>query len=123
MSQTKDLKLKDTISMTDWDSHSPKKRGFRTEIVATNELGETLFKTENATLIGGGLYTLEKLFGVEAPLKVAYLNEIMGFGQGAIQETEIYPKNNTVCLFGVGIGGAGDTSAEVYDVEDRKSVV
>lgn len=116
MSKSKEMTLKDTVGIKDLFGKSPG-IGFRTEIWGTNELGEELFRTNNSLVIGGALFTLEKLFGVSSPLSVDYLNNILGFGQGGKPVTEVYPKDNTICLFGVGIGGAGDATSSVYDVD------
>lgn len=99
---------------------------FRTEILGGYDLierkngksmlGEVLFEEENMTVLGGALYTLEKLFGVQSSLDVGYLNDIMGIANTGTPITDIYPKDNIVCLFGVGTGGSGDTIASVNDV-------
>ena len=81
------------------------------------ELGEVLFEEENQIVLGGALFILEKIFGVTSPLLVDYLNNIMGIATTGATVTEIYPKDTLVCLFGVGIGGAGDTITSVLDVK------
>ena len=73
-----------------------------------NELGELMFEEENQIVLGGALFVLEKIFGISSPLTVEYLNSIMGVATTGPQVTEKYPKENVVCLFGVGIGGCGD---------------
>lgn len=89
----------------------------RTKIMGLDTLtGEKLFETENQIVLGGGLFILEKLFNVEAPIKVDYLNDIMGIATDSPLE-EIYPKETKVCLFGVGTGGCGDASKSVKDVK------
>lgn len=117
--QAKNIDLQDNLNIQDVIGQS---RGFRTEIIATNELGEELFRESNSLVIGGALFTLEKLFNVSSPLSVDYLNNIMGFGTTGTPVTEIYPRENGVCLFGVGIGGAGDSlsSVNAVDIKDRE---
>ncbi len=95
-------------------------KGFRTEIRGFDDFGNQMFKTENRLVLGGALFTLEKLFGVEAPVKVDYLNDIMNIGTGGPAINEIYPKETLVCLFGVGTGGAGDTITSVHDVSAKE---
>lgn len=95
-------------------------RGFRTVISARDDFGQELFTTENRLVLGGALFTLEKLFGVKSPVKVDYLNDIMGVATGGPEITEIYPKDTVVCLFGLGVGGAGDTITSVYDVTTKE---
>lgn len=82
-----------------------------------NELGEVLFETENQTVLGGALFTLEKIFGVQSPLTVDYLNTFMNIANTGTPITEVYPKGNVVCLFGVGTGGCGDSITSVLDVK------
>ena len=66
-------------------------------------------------MLGGALFILEKLFNVEAPITVDYINNIMGIAtENPIEEK--YPKNTAVCLYGVGIGGCGDSSLSVVNV-------
>lgn len=89
----------------------------RTQIIAYDDFGDVLFETENQIVLGGALFTLEKVFGVTSPLKVEYLNDIKGIANTCQQVTEIYPKDNVVCLFGVGIGGCGDSYKSVKDVK------
>lgn len=89
----------------------------RTQIIAYDDFGDVLFETENQIVLGGALFTLEKVFGVRSPLKVDYLNDIKGIATTGQQVTEIYPKDNVVCLFGVGIGGCGDSYKSVKDVK------
>lgn len=103
------------------------KPGFRTEIIGgydpyvdrngVTQLGETLFETENSIVLGGALFVLEKVFGIPSPLFVDYLNNIMNVATSGLPITDIYPKDNVVCLFGVGIGGSGDTITSVKDVK------
>ena len=73
-----------------------------------NELGELMFEEENQIVLGGALFVLEKIFGVSSPLTIEYLNTIMGVATEGPEATEKYPKDNVVCLFGVGTGGCGD---------------
>lgn len=89
----------------------------RTKITAYNDLGEVLFETENQVVLGGALFTLEKVFGVASPLNVEYLNNIMNVATSGTPVSEIYPKDNVVCLFGVGIGGCGESYKTVKDVK------
>lgn len=115
------LKQRDTISSPNFSLEEHK--GFRTEITAVDDFGNTLFTTENRLVLGGALFTLEKLFGVKAGVDVDYLNNILGIATGGPEITEIYPKNNVVCLFGLGTGGAGDTITSVYDVATKEREV
>ena len=89
----------------------------RTQIIAKDDFGNVLFETENQVVLGGALFTLEKVFGVASPLKVDYLNEIMNIANDGQNITEIYPKDNVVCLFGIGIGGCGESYKSVKDVK------
>lgn len=79
-------------------------------------LGEVLDEGTNQTVLGGSLYTLEKLFNVKASYDTGYLNDKMGIATGGPEVTTHYSKDHCVCLFGVGAGGAGDSSFTTYDV-------
>jgi hypothetical protein len=121
------LNLSDSMNPNDTLDFEIKKPGFRTQILGgydpyvdkngITQLGETLFDTENSIVLGGALFVLEKVFGVQSPLLVDYLNNIMSIATTGTPITEIYPKDNVVCLFGVGIGGSGDTITSVKDVK------
>ena len=80
----------------------------RTKIQGFDDFGNLLFETENQIVLGGALFILEKVFGVESPLYVDYLNNIMGVATDETGE-EIYPRDTIVTLFGVGTGGCGDS--------------
>lgn len=116
------LKLNDKVSTKDGLSNGrlsvPHKPSVltRTKIMGFNELGEKLFETENQIVLGGALFILEKVFGVESPLYVDYLNNIMGVATDN-PEVEIYPQDTVVTLFGVGTGGCGDSIRSVKDVK------
>lgn len=79
-----------------------------------NPFGEKLWDEENQIVIGGALFILEKVFGVEPNLYVDYLNNIMGIATDDMS-TDLYADTH-VCLFGVGIGGCGDSIRSVKDV-------
>lgn len=121
----RNIKVTDTIRQRDVVESSStqnpifemnKHKGFRTQIDVRDDFGQLLFSTENRLVLGGALFTLEKLFGVPSPVKVDYLNDILGIATGGPNVTELYPKDTVVCLFGVGTGGAGDTITSVHDV-------
>lgn len=78
--------------------------------------GEVVFETENMIVLGGSLFTLEKVFGVQSPLTVDYLNNKMDIATGGAEISEVYPKDTVVCLFGVGIGGSGESMTDVKPV-------
>jgi hypothetical protein len=89
----------------------------RTKIIGLDTItGDKLFETENQIVLGGALFILEKIFNLEAPINVEYLNDIMGICVNEPIE-ELYPKETKVCLFGVGMGGCGDASRSVVDVK------
>lgn len=127
--ENKNIKINDHIKQSHKYSNSAlaplveEHRGFRTQITARDDFGQELFTTENRLVLGGALFTLEKLFGVKSPVKVDYLNDIMGVATGGPDITETYPKDTVVCLFGLGVGGAGDTITSVYDVTTKEREV
>lgn len=128
MSKDTIRKFYDNINPVDKVSDAPSKvkplrvenqqgKVLKTKIIGLDTLtGDKLFEEENQIVLGGALFILEKIFNVEAPIEVAYLNEIMGIGVNEPID-ELYPKNTGVCLFGVGVGGCGDASRSVVDVK------
>lgn len=122
----KNIVFRDNLNNKDTVSFGYKPSPFvRTKIVGgydaykdkngITQFGEVVFETENMIVLGGSLFTLEKVFGVTSPLTVAYINDIMGIANTG---TPITNNNNTfVCLFGVGTGGAGESITDVKDVK------
>lgn len=116
------INLKDNLRHHDSLGSALNKPYARTKIIGgydaykdkngVTRFGEVLFETENMIVLGGSLFTLEKVFGVKSGLKVDYLNDIMGIATEGPEIPEIYPKDNVVCLFGVGIGGAGESYSD-----------
>ena len=88
---------------------------YRTKVWGVDEFGQTLFEEENQVVLGGSLFTLQKVWGVESPLSIATLNTIMNVATTGDAVKDL--KNTFVCLFGVGYGGAGDTAKSVKDVK------
>ena len=120
------LNISDNLNNKDQVSFSMKRSPYvRTKIRAgydaykdkngITQFGETVFETENMIVLGGSLFTLEKVFGVTSPLTVRDLRDI------ASLPSNDAPINNNkdtyVCLFGVGTGGAGESMTDVKDVE------
>lgn len=113
------LLIKDHLYMPDEVSKKPY-TGWRSAIVGKNKLGETLFESENRLVLGGSFYVLGKLFDVPPPIKIEYLNDIMGIATGGDPITDLYPRENKVCLFGVGTGGADESISNVYPVSVKE---
>lgn len=116
------LKLKDNMSQMDKLSNDAVVQRIkhsspyhRTLIRGVDEFGQVLFEEENQVVLGGSIFTLEKVWGVESPLQIDTLNNIMGI---ATEGEPVSTKKDTfVCLFGVGYGGCGDTVKSVKDVK------
>lgn len=92
---------------------------FRTQIDAFDGLGNVIFsRKQNNVVLGGSIYVLEKLLNVRAALQVESLNNIMGINNDAEAFTVVdtIPKEHFLCLWGIGIGGAGDTIGNVHPV-------
>jgi hypothetical protein len=123
------INLNDNLNSTDKLSNAPARKVepmrvestqgkvLKTKIIGLDTLtGDKLFEEENQIVLGGALFILEKVFNVEAPINVEYLNDIMGICVNN-PINELYPKDTHVCLFGVGTGGCGDASRSVVDVK------
>lgn len=92
---------------------------FRTSIDAIDGMGNILFtRKQNNVVLGGSIYVLEKLLNIRAALQVATLNDIMGINteDPAYGDDDIIPMEHHVCLWGIGIGGSGDTIGSVRPV-------
>lgn len=83
------------------------------------QFGEVLFEETNMLVLGGSAYVLEQLFGVESPLTIQHLEDIMpGFKRaGETPMIKPYPADHKVCLFGIGTGGAGESMTDVKEVK------
>lgn len=109
---------------------------FRTQIIAgydpyldkmgNTRFGTTVFEKENMVLLGGSIFTLEKLFGIRMDPTALTVSQLMDVftTEGKtppsvwdVHNNNPHDANNVVCLFGVGIGGAGDSIADVADVK------
>ena len=127
--------LKDSLGINDKLSVNKQKSGIwaRTEIIGgydryqdshgVSQLGEVVFKSENMVLIGGIQYAMERLFNVTGPLSVPKLND-SGIGSTSAVVTPaglVYPAAHAICLFGVGVGGAGSSTTSVLDVNYKSS--
>lgn len=87
-----------------------------------SQLGETVFSRTNMVPLGGVQYVMEQLFKVPGSIPVGYLNAQSAMGYGSQSNTPapagaVYPATHKVCLFGVGIGGAGSNTTTAYDVK------
>lgn len=97
---------------------------FHTELTAFNELGEQLWEDHNELLIPGGLFTLAKLAGVDAPLTLQTLNQQLN-----IQASETPPgftgprREDTIFGFAIGIGGASDVFDNVKPVKYKEIAI
>ena len=120
------LKISDNLNNRDGVSFSMKRSPYvRTKIVGGYEpykdkngitqFGEVVFETENMIVLGGSLFTLEKVFGVKSPINIRDLRDIMSLPSNDTPITN--NKDTYVCLFGVGTGGAGESITDVKDVE------
>ena len=118
----KELFKKDNlVMMEDFAiSEKPSKRAPRwtTRITAKNEFGDVLFDLEhNMVVLGGAITVLEKLWNVRSSLLVDTINNIMNISPAIQAPTDILPQDNIVCLWAVGVGGAGDAFGSVRDVK------
>lgn len=96
------------------------------------QFGTVLFEKENMVVLGGSIFILEKLFGdrikdgvtpvsvpkIESFLPDPYKNAYTGttYVEDGYSYTSNLIESNIVCLFGVGIGGSGESINDVKDV-------
>ena len=85
------------------------KSPFYTEVTATDEFGNVLFtKKQNETVLGGALTVLEKLCGIKSSFKVGSINGILNINNIVTEANSSATNDDLLCLWGIGIGGAGD---------------
>lgn len=90
----------------------------RTRIDAQDEFGNILFsKEQNETVLGGALVVLEKLANIQSSFKVASINHILGINDLVPQSESSATAEDHLCLWGVGIGGAGDALGSRREVK------
>lgn len=109
-------KINDRLTMEELvdDRKSP----FRTQITATDEWGDVIFTREhNMVVLGGAITVLEKLWNIRSSLVVDTINNINKINAATQSTSTILPVGNIVCLWGIGIGGAGDAFGSVKDVK------
>lgn len=85
-------------------------------VTGISSLGEVIVRKKNQILMGGSIFALEKMFNVQSSLTVDYLNNIMGIGQSGPAITERYPRDTSICLWTIGIGGAGASIDDINSV-------
>lgn len=116
--ETRNLYFSDETSHK--ESHDIQHSGpqFRGVVEMTNELGEVLFKKSNLIVVPGRRFVLEKLFNIKSDVLFDNLREQMGIPSPVTENPELEKdmplREKSVCLFGVGIGGAGLTFGQVY---------
>lgn len=93
------------------------------EKTGMSTFGEVLVRSEfksNEILLGGSIYALEKMFNVVSSVNVDYLNNIMSIGTTGPTITEKYLRENSICLWTVGIGGCGDSRKSIVPVYQQQ---
>lgn len=121
---TKVINLRDRVNTLDSIKSSFEKgiaRGrkpvFQTSISAFNEFGECLFEDlHNETVLAGALTVLEKLWKVKSSLKIATINSLMGINDIVDIADSSANDEDHICLWGIGIGGCGDTLNSIRTV-------
>lgn len=103
---------------------NPKGPTFKTQVIATNELGETLFDEHNELLLSGGLFLLQKIANVDTPITIATLNQDLNILPQIVKPPEPgLRREDALFGFAVGVGGAGDVFDTVKDVKYKERKV
>ena len=109
---SKFIKLDDNLGIKRDALSNGQNKTFRTSIDAIDQFGNVIFtKKQNNVVLEGSIYVLEKLLNVRSALQVASLNEIMAINNetASFTATDVIPAEHFMCLWGVGIGGSGDS--------------
>ena len=102
-------------------SNSSKAPRIHTEVSAYNELGEKLWTDHNELLLAGGLFTLSKISGADAPIDIQTVNIDLN-----IAATETSPgytgprREDVICGFMIGTSGCGDVFDTVEEVNYKE---
>lgn len=97
---------------------------FYTEVEFYNELNEHLFTGHNELLLSGGLFTLEKISGVTAPITIKSVNTDL-----SILPSETNPgysgprREDTIIGFMIGTSGCTDVFDTVKPVEYKERTI
>lgn len=86
-------------------------------------LGEPIIRKEfksNEILMSGSIFALAKMFNAECNINIEYLNNIMNIGTTGPVINDKYPKENSIALWTVGIGGCGDNRKDVKHVYQQQ---
>lgn len=133
------LAMSDFVTLTPAEAHAAQKMHIPTlrgVLYEVDEFGNYIFKKSNTVVLGGSINTLEKLTGQFASyrptsMSVEY-NKTMAFPipdsigsySAANYENDWeVERDSTISMFGVGMGGAGDTFGEVYDPDFRQNSI
>lgn len=117
MVKTQDVHLSDAIGVGEdltLKMERPSK-GFITEVDFYNGFGKKIMTEKNTQVLGGSIWTLEKLWNIRSPLKIDTINNIMGV-EPIEDKGDMHTQGNAVYLFGVGTEGA-DQASTVYPVD------
>ena len=104
--------------------HSSKASRIYTEVEAYNELGEKLWSDHNELLLSGGLFTLSKISGADAPINIQTVNIDLG-----VNTTETNPgytgprREDTICGFMIGTSGCTDVFDTVAEVKYKERII
>ena len=112
--------------MTVASNKSKKRKGakFFTELECFNELGESIWKDHNELLLSGGLFTLSKISGVNAPINIKTLNQDLSILASETNPGFTGPRREDVIVgFVIGTSGSGDTFDTVKKVEYKERTI
>ena len=98
-------------------------------VTGISELGEIIGESENTVVLGGKLYMLEKIFGINANTKVEFLNDFLfdsndgNFPAANLAKLSTYASDHRICLFNVGIGGCGSSYTDISNIRVQDRIV
>ena len=130
MSNVNIKEIKDNINAYDRVQYNQsintksKSRGWYSEVEIKNEFGETLF-THNELLLSGGIFVLEKMSGVMAPITIKTVNTDLGVNatETSISDGLGIRREDQIFGFMVGTSGSGDVFDTVEPVLYKERVI
>lgn len=95
-----------------------------TELTAVNELGEVLWEDHNELLLSGGLFTLQKISGLNAPINIQTMNTDLGILASESNPGYTGPRReDTIFGFAIGTSGCGDVFDTVNPVKYKERTI
>lgn len=91
-------------------------------IIKDSETHETLYESDNKVTVAGSAFTAAKHWNIKPAVLTPTYNEVLGLENSYKEpfDGDGIRKEESIFLFCVGVGGAGEQASQVYDVDPTK---